>query len=138
MARVMEPDETRHSELVIDETSASGRAFRFAEKALLAGIAIMTLIATGAEVWAVAQRGAITLADILLMFIYTEVIGMIAIFFRGTGPVFAYPIFIAITALARLVVLQGKDMAPENLIYEAAAILLMSIAALLILRSQRA
>ena len=133
----MPPDETRHSDLVIDETSASGRAFALVERAMLVSIGVMTVIAAGMELVAVAQRGAITLADILLMFIYTEVIGMIAVFYRGTGPMFAYPIFIAITALARLVVLQGKDMAPENLIAEAGAILLLTLAALLILRSRR-
>ena len=45
-----------------------------------------------------------------------------------------YPIFIAITALSRLIVLQGKDMAPQAVLYEAAAILLLAGAALIMLR----
>jgi protein PsiE len=48
---------------------------------------------------------------------------------------FIYPIFIAITALARLIVLQGKDMAPENIAFEAGAILLLAIAAVVIVRA---
>ena len=69
----------------------------------------------------------INLADILLMFLYTEVIGMIAVFYGGKESPFVYPIFIAITALARLIVLQGKTMAPENIVFEAGAILLLAL-----------
>lgn len=46
---------------------------------------------------------------------------------------FVYPIFIAITAIGRLVVLQGKEMAPENILIEAAASLLLSLSALVII-----
>jgi hypothetical protein len=49
------------------------------------------------------------------------------------GPAFVYPIFIAITALARLIVLQGKDMAPENILYEAIAIFILAIAAIVLI-----
>lgn len=105
------------------------KAFTFAERALLFVAAIMTLFAAGAEIVSVYQRGTIDLADILLMFLYTEVIAMIAVFYTGKGSFFIYPIFIAITALARLIVLQGKDMAPENVVFEAGAILLLSFTA---------
>ncbi|MEL6324818.1 MAG: phosphate-starvation-inducible PsiE family protein, partial [Pseudomonadota bacterium] len=60
---------------------------------------------------------------------------MVAAFYRGGGSPFVYPIFIAITALARLIVLQGKEMAPENIMFEAGAILLLSIAAVVVLRA---
>ncbi len=46
-------------------------------------------------------------------------------------------VLIAITALARLIVLQGKDMKPENIVFEASAILLLSVAILIILRSRK-
>ena len=76
----------------------------------------------------------INLADILLMFLYTEVVGMVGVFYVGKGSAFVYPIFIAITALARLIVLQGKNMAPENIVFEASAILLLAVAAAIIVR----
>ncbi|MBY0285123.1 MAG: phosphate-starvation-inducible PsiE family protein, partial [Sphingomonas sp.] len=81
----------------------------------------------------------VTLADILQMFLYTEVISMIGVFYTGRGSAspFVYPIFIAITALARLIVLQGKDMKPENIVFEASAILLLSVAVMIILRSRK-
>ncbi len=55
----------------------------------------------------------------------------------GRGTPIVYPIFIAVTALARLIVLQGKDMAPEKILFEAGAILLLSIAAVVIVRAPR-
>lgn len=110
--------------------SPTGRALRLVEQGLLMVAALMTLGAAGAEVAAVYQRGSIVLADILLMFLYTEVIAMIAVFYTGKGSSFVFPIFIAITAIARLIVLQGKDMQAENVVYEAGAILLLAFAAL--------
>jgi protein PsiE len=110
--------------------SPAGKLFKYIEQGLLMLAAIMTLVAAGTEVWSVYQRGSIVLADILLMFLYTEVIAMIAVFYTGKGSSFVFPIFIAITAIARLIVLQGKDMQAENVVYEASAILLLAIAAL--------
>lgn len=115
-------------------SNPAGRALRFIEQGLLMVAALMTLGAAGAEVAAVYQRGAIVLADILLMFLYTEVIAMIAVFYTGKKSSFVFPIFIAITAIARLIVLQGKDMQAENVVYEASAVLLLAFAALVMAR----
>jgi protein PsiE len=112
------------------EPNPAGRALKLVEQGLLMVAALMTLGAAGAEVAAVYQRGSIVLADILLMFLYTEVIAMIAVFYTGKSSSFVFPIFIAITAIARLIVLQGKDMQAENVVYEAGAILLLAVAAL--------
>lgn len=111
------------------------RGFTFVERALLVVIAGLTMAAAGMELWRVYLARDISLADILLMFLYLEVIGMIAVFYERRGSPFVYPIFIAITALARLIVLQGKDMAPENIVFEAGAILLLSIAAVVVVRA---
>ena len=108
------------------------RLFEYLEDLILSIIAVMTLGAVGFELYAVYQRGSIELADLLLMFIYAEVLGMVAIYFRSHVLPVIYPLFIGITALARLIVLQGKDSMPEQLIYEAGSILLLSLAALLL------
>lgn len=113
-----------------DQGGPAGWLFKLIEQGLLMLAAIMTLVAAGTEVWSVYERGSIVLADILLMFLYTEVIAMIAVFYTGKGSSFVFPIFIAITAIARLIVLQGKDMDAENVVYEASAILLLAFAAL--------
>ncbi len=108
------------------------RLFEYLEDLILSIIAVMTLGAVSFELFAVYQRGSIELADLLLMFIYAEVLGMVAIYFRSHVLPVIYPLFIGITALARLIVLQGKDSMPEQLIYEAGSILLLSLAALLL------
>ena len=108
------------------------RIFEYFEDLILSIIAVMTLAAVGFELYAVYQRGSIGLADLLLMFIYAEVLGMVAIYFRSHVLPVIYPLFIGITALARLIVLQGKDSMPEQLVYEAGSILLLSLAALLL------
>ena len=74
----------------------------------------------------------VDLADLLLLFIYIEVIGMIRLFWESKSIRITYPLLIAITALSRFIILQGKGMDPINLIYEASAILLIAIAILLL------
>ena len=108
------------------------RIFEYLEDFILSVIAVMTLAAVGFELYEVFQRGSIGLADLLLMFIYAEVLGMVAIYFRSHVLPVIYPLFIGITALARLIVLQGKESSPEQLVYEAGSILLLSLAALLL------
>lgn len=113
------------------------RGFLWIERFLLAVITLLTLGAAGLEIIRVFDERTVALADILLMFLYLEVIGMIAVFYSGKGSPFVYPIFIAITALARLIVLQGKDMAPENILYEAVAILILAGAAVVVMKTRR-
>ncbi|WP_353256589.1 phosphate-starvation-inducible PsiE family protein [Hyphomonas sp.] len=106
--------------------------FKLVERALLLLTAGLTIIAAVTEVWNIYIKQEVGLADILLMFLYVEVISMIAVFYTGIGSPFIYPIFIAITAIARLIVLQGKDMAPEKVVLEAGAILILAIAVVVV------
>lgn len=128
-------DAAREGEDDAGETTRALVWFRSIERGLLIVAAAMTIGAAGLEIFSVYQARTITLADILLIFLYTEVMGMIAVFYTGRGSPFVYPIFIAVTALARLIVLQGKDMAPENILFEAGALLLLAIAAVVIVRA---
>ena len=106
--------------------------FKLVERALLLLTAALTIIAAGTEVWNIYVKQEVGLADILLMFLYVEVISLIAVFYTGVGSPFIYPIFIAITAIARLIVLQGKDMAPEKVVLEAGAILVLAVAVVVV------
>ena len=69
----------------------------------------------------------VTLADILLLFIYVEVLGMIKEYWVAKVIRMSYPLFIAMTALARLIILQRKDIEPVTLIYESLSILIIAI-----------
>ena len=70
----------------------------------------------------------VALKDLLLMFIYVEVLGMISVYYESKKIPITLPLFIAITALARLIILQSKDLPPINLLYESGAILILALA----------
>ena len=106
------------------------KIIKIIEKSLLALIALLTLIATIQEVSKIYDSWDIQLADLLLLFIYTEVLGMIGIFFVSNRIPITLPLFIAMTAISRLIILQGKEMETVSLIYEASAILIIALACL--------
>ena len=103
-----------------------------AEKCILFFIALFTIFSVGVEMYTVIQNGKIALTDLLLMFIYAEVLGMVAAFYQYRKIPITLPIFIAITALCRLIILQGKGISTVDLIYEGAAVLLLAISVLII------
>ena len=105
---------------------------KITEKALLAIIALLTILATCEEVLKIYNANSVQLADLLLLFIYTEVLGMIGIFFVSNRIPITLPIFIAMTAISRLIILQGKEMDMSFLLYEAGAILVLAIAFLVV------
>ena len=113
------------------------KGLKYLERGMLLLVLLMTLAAAYEEVRMVIDTGRVQLGDVLLMFLYTEIIAMVAVFYTGRGQPFVFPIFIAITALARLIVLQGKDMDPMSIVFEAVAILLLAVAAVVLLRFLR-
>ena len=82
------------------------------EKILLGIIALLTVIAVVQEIYSIYVNTKVQLADLLLLFIYTEVLGMIGIFYVSNKIPITLPLFIAMTAIARLIILQGKGMDP--------------------------
>ncbi len=100
---------------------------------LLSIILISTVIAVGIEMKAMFLNQSVTLADLLLMFLYLEVLAMVRVFWDQQSISITLPLLIAITALSRFIILQGKEMDPSGLVYEAVAIVLIA-AAIVILR----
>ena len=101
--------------------------------ALMVIILISTVIAVGIEMKNMFLNQSVTLADLLLMFIYLEVLAMVRVFWNQQSISITLPLLIAITALARFIILQGKEMDPTALVYEAVAILLIA-GAIVVLR----
>jgi len=99
-------------------------------------ILLATSIAFVLEVMHMIEIRNINLPDLLLLFIYLEVIGMVTSYWRTLTIRLTYPLFISITALSRLIILQKKDIDPSTLVYEAGAILLLAIA-IVILKFRR-
>ena len=100
---------------------------------LLTIILISTIIAVGIEIRTMFTNQSVTLADLLLMFLYLEVLAMVRVFWDQQSISITLPLLIAITALARFIILQGKEMDPAALVYEAVAIVLIA-GAIVILR----
>lgn len=109
-----------------------GSAIHQVENAFLLVIAIFTTVAMGQEVWRIVQEATVQLKDLLLMFIYVEVLGMIGAYYDSKRIPITLPLFIAMTALARLIILQSKDQPPVTLIYESGAILILAAACLFV------
>ena len=103
-----------------------------AEKTLLVIIAFLTAYAVLVEIVVILTERAVKLTDMLLLFIYAEVLGMVAAFYKYRKIPITVPIFIAITALCRLIILQGKGINTIDLLYESGAVLLLAISALVI------
>ena len=100
---------------------------------LMVIILVSTVIAVGIEISKMFQNRSVTLADLLLMFLYLEVLAMVRVFWHQQSISITLPLLIAITALARFIILQGKEMDPSALVYEAVAIVLIA-GAIVILR----
>ena len=100
---------------------------------LMVIILISTVIAVGIEMYKMFENRSVTLADLLLMFLYLEVLAMVRVFWDQQSISITLPLLIAITALARFIILQGKEMDPAALVYEAVAIVLIA-GAIVILR----
>jgi|TARA_B110000003_G_scaffold246021_1_gene256212 protein PsiE len=100
---------------------------------LLSVILVSTVLAVAIEIKAMFKNESVTLADLLLMFLYLEVLAMVRVFWSQQSISITLPLLIAITALARFIILQGKEMDPSALVYEALAIVLIA-SAIVILR----
>ncbi len=95
-------------------------------------ILVSTVIAFGQEMYQMILVQRVTLADLLLLFLYLEVLAMVRVFWESQSIQITLPLFIAITALARFIILQGKSLNPEILFYEAGAIVLIALAIIIL------
>ena len=95
-------------------------------------ILISTVIAFGIEIIQMFENKKISLADLILLFLYLEVLAMVRVFWESQTIQITLPLFIAITALSRFIILQGKSINPEILLYEAGAIVLIALAILIL------
>ena len=100
---------------------------KFFEKIILVTVLVATIIAIGNEFMHMYENREVSLADLLLLFIYIEVVQMVREYWTLDRIRISIPLFIAITALARFIILQGKSGDPSYLLYEGGAILLIAV-----------
>jgi len=101
----------------------------FSERAILLTIALATLFASASEIIRIISVQEVNLSDLFLLFIYAEVLGMVASFYANNRIPVTLPLIIAMTALTRMIIQESKDLNAINIIYEATGILILSISA---------
>ncbi len=106
-------------------------ALVFAENVGLLIISIATVIAVGVEVSSMISARTVTLADLLLLFIYLEVLAMVAVYLNSGKLPVRIPLYIAIVALARYLILDMKSMDNWRMLGVSGAILLIAVAILI-------
>ena len=99
------------------------------ERSILLIIAFATIFATASELLRIIEVQTVNLSDLFLLFIYAEVLGMVATFYANNRIPVTLPLIIAMTALTRMIILQSKDLNAINIIYEATGILILAVAA---------
>ena len=95
-------------------------------------IGFATTYAMVEEVGQMIHAARVTLADLLLMFLYLEVLAMISQYFNSGQLPVRFPLYIAMVAMARYIILDIKDMTELRMLAVSAAILLLTIAVLVI------
>ncbi|MGD8999436.1 MAG: phosphate-starvation-inducible PsiE family protein [Granulosicoccaceae bacterium] len=95
-------------------------------------IAIATVIAIGFEISSMLEAMRVTLADLLLLFIYLEVLAMVAIYLESGKLPVRMPLYIAIVALARYLILDMKNLGTLEMLGVAGATLMIAITILII------
>tara|TARA_E500000081_G_C6012068_1_gene296189 strand:+ start:56 stop:466 length:411 start_codon:yes stop_codon:yes gene_type:complete len=101
------------------------------EKVLLVIIGLATCLASLQYLYQMYLLQEIVLADLFMLFIFTEILAMVAAFYSSKRIPVTLPIIIAITALCRLIVMQNKEMDALIIIAEAGAVLILAGAAYL-------
>ena len=95
-------------------------------------ILIATLVAMGQEVFLMVEKRHEHLSDLLLLFIYLEVITMIGIYYTSNRLPVRYPLYIAIVALARYIILDSKELVPWGVLALGVTILILTISVFLV------
>ena len=104
----------------------------FVEYVGLTVITIATVFAGYGEIMVMLTAGAVTLGDLLLLFLYLEILAMVGLYFKSGKLPVRFPIYIAIVALARYLVLDMKNLDMWQMLTISGAILLLTIGVLVI------
>jgi protein PsiE len=112
---------------------------KFAQKSLtltaqivLIVIAVATVFAIAQEIGHVWEAGSITVGDLLMLFLYLEVISMLNHYLGSGNLPVRYPLYIGIISLARFLVLDIKDIDAFKMFALSGSILLIAAAILIV------
>lgn len=103
-----------------------------AEYVGLLTISLATVAAMAQEIFFMLRAGTVSLADLLLMFIYLEVFTMVGLYLKSGKLPVRIPLYIGMVALARYLVLDMKAMDGWRMLAVAMGVLLLALAVLAI------
>ncbi|MCB5186232.1 phosphate-starvation-inducible PsiE family protein [Methylobacillus gramineus] len=108
------------------------RGIGFVEQAMLVFITFATIVATGQAVMHIWVAGSVTVADLLLLFLYMEILTMLNHYLGSGNLPVRYPLYIGIIALARYLVLDIKELEAWRIFAVSVSILLIAVAILVV------
>ena len=108
------------------------RVARLVEDAGLSIILLATLVAGGIEIRHMWVQQTVLLTDLLLMFIYVETVTMVKVYWESGKLPVRMPLYIAIVAIARYLIIDVKDMEALRILAIASSILLITVAVLVV------
>ncbi len=118
--------------VLVDKNKAVHNFLHYIEQLGLFIILVATIVAVGQEVMVMIHHGKVDLKDLLLLFIYLEIIAMIQIYYEQHRLPIRFPIYIAIVALARYIILDSKSLGEGRLIEIGATIMILTISVLVV------
>jgi protein PsiE len=95
-------------------------------------IAVATVIAMTGEIMTMVHARTVTLADLLLLFLYLEIFAMVGAYYESGRMQVRFPLYIAMVALARYLVLDIKGIEDWRLLAMTGSILLLTLAVLVV------
>lgn len=108
------------------------RLLQIAEHVGLLVIAIATVIAMGSEIMNMVREARVALSDLLLLFLFLEVLAMVGAYYRSGKLPVRFPLYIGMVALARYLVLDIKGMEDWRMLAVTGSILLLTLAVLVV------
>lgn len=95
-------------------------------------VSLATVIAIGQEVYNMVEKSHVDLADLLLLFIFLEVLAMVVSYLESGKLPVRMPVYIGIVALARYLILDMKEMDNWRIIAVALSALVLALTVLVI------
>ena len=120
------------SKPILDNSHPIMRTILYIEWAGLFVITLLIIIAIGQEVFYLIEQRKVALHDILLLFIYLEVLTMVALYYTSGKLPVRYPIYIAIVAVTRYIILNMKEMSAIAIVELCIAILVLTLAVIVL------
>jgi protein PsiE len=95
-------------------------------------IGIATVFAMAAETLTMIDAKQVLLTDLLLLFLYLEVLAMVGLYYQSGKLPVRFPLYIGMVALARYLILDMKSMDDWRMLAVTGSILLLTVAVFLI------